>query len=205
MAKTDKTTEWKDWHITLKNDRLIFGNALKKLQSLADEKTDIPWIVKVFENPKYNIMPGSVSLHAHDMIHILLGRGLLPNDEAFTAGYAMGNSYRKVRWYHKWSFYLAQRYLYRGKYRLKKEQGEVFWKALETGKRMRKEPLNVPFDTLDHYLRNGWFFYSPVDDLMQENMKDVRKFLGINVEILKEAYEWEAKRFPKTKESIRNL
>jgi len=200
MAKTDRTTEWRDWHITLKNDRLIFVNALKKLQSLADEKTDIPWIVRVFENPKYNIMPGSVSLEAHDMIHILLGRGLLPNDEAFTAGYAMGNSYRRVRWWHKIAFLLAQRFLYTGKYRFKKEQCIVFWNALKVGKRMKSVDLNYPVDAGN--------FEGLVDYIVSKTsrctIRNLRYSLGIDTNILQQAYDWEKKRFPKTKESVRN-
>ncbi len=49
---------------------------------------DIPLIVKLVENPKFDlpfvdIFKGAIGLKEHDLVHALLGRGMLPADEAF--------------------------------------------------------------------------------------------------------------------------
>ena len=51
----------------------------------------IPWIVRLFENPASRWgSPGAISLDRHDCVHILLGRGLRAEDEAFVVGFTMG-------------------------------------------------------------------------------------------------------------------
>ncbi len=59
-------------------------------QANLDRQEDIHWIVKTFENPKSPIaLPGKISLHNHDCIHIILGKGITPEDEAFVIGFTM--------------------------------------------------------------------------------------------------------------------
>ena len=58
------------------------------------EAEDVPLIIKLVENPKYDIglFAGNVSLYNHDCIHLLLGRGLRVKDEAFVIGFTMGST-----------------------------------------------------------------------------------------------------------------
>lgn len=52
-----------------------------------------PFVVWLFENPASPIsFAGATDLDTHDLIHIALSRGLLPQDEAFVVGYSMGNA-----------------------------------------------------------------------------------------------------------------
>ncbi|MBG1268923.1 hypothetical protein [Nostoc sp. WHI] len=54
--------------------------------------TKIPFVIWLLENPNSPLaLPGKISLHNHDYIHILLGRGISPQDEAFVIGFTMGN------------------------------------------------------------------------------------------------------------------
>ncbi len=56
-------------------------------------KDGIPEIVKKYEDPSSpNALVGAVTLAHHDVIHILLGRGLLDQDEAFVLGFTMGTA-----------------------------------------------------------------------------------------------------------------
>jgi len=54
-------------------------------------------MVQLVENPKFSmpgfrLFHGAVDLKRHDDIHLALGRGLLPKDEAFAIGFTMGTS-----------------------------------------------------------------------------------------------------------------
>ena len=55
----------------------------------------MPLIIKLVENPNYKtskLFGGAVDLFTHDCIHVLLGRGLLPKDEAFVIGVLWGQA-----------------------------------------------------------------------------------------------------------------
>jgi hypothetical protein len=80
------------WHIPLANDTISIKEALDTMESFKLNQDDVPFIIQLFENPKYKVLPGTVSLQCHDIIHILLGRGLLPKDEAFVIGFTMGST-----------------------------------------------------------------------------------------------------------------
>jgi hypothetical protein len=58
-------------------------------------ESGIPAIVKQYEDPSSpHALIGAVTLAHHDIIHILLGRGLLDQDEAFVLGFTMGTASR---------------------------------------------------------------------------------------------------------------
>lgn len=85
------TDVWGMWYPGLDNDRRSMQQLLDSLPG-ADEGA-IPMAVQWFEDPSSPLaLPGAVSLAWHDAIHILLGRGLLDQDEAFVVGFAMGNA-----------------------------------------------------------------------------------------------------------------
>ena len=68
-------------------------------QANLDRAEDIPWIVRLFENPRSPFaLPGSISLHDHDCIHILLGKGVTPSEEAFVLGFTMGSDRKTKTW-----------------------------------------------------------------------------------------------------------
>ena len=67
---------------------------IKEMEPFKLCQEDVPLIIKLVENPKYftsKLFTGAVDLFTHDCIHVLLGRGLLPKDEAFVIGYTMGS------------------------------------------------------------------------------------------------------------------
>ena len=81
------------------------------------EPSTIHWFVWLLENPKSPIsLTGAIDLYNHDIIHILLDRGMLNRDEAMVIGFTMGNSETtnsRVRWL----FEFCARYLYPISYR----------------------------------------------------------------------------------------
>ena len=81
------------------------------------KQSDIHWFVWLIENPKSPIsLTGAIDLYNHDIIHILLDRGMLNRDEAMVIGFTMGNSETTSSWV-RWLFEFCARYLYPESYR----------------------------------------------------------------------------------------
>ena len=98
---------------------MLLSKAIEKWQdnSTYKEPSTIHWFVWLLENPKSPIsLTGAIDLYNHDIIHILLDRGMLNRDEAMVIGFTMGNSETtssRVRWL----FEFCARYLYPISYR----------------------------------------------------------------------------------------
>lgn len=89
--------KWYEWNPGLHNGHWQLKDVIATLPA-ADQK-DIPWLVKLFENPISPIaFPGAINLARHDALHVLLGRGLRNQDEAFVIGFTMGTSNGIHRW-----------------------------------------------------------------------------------------------------------
>ena len=90
-----------DWCHPLSKSSNKLTNVLEGMKEFKLAQEDVPLIIKLTENPNYftsKIFTGAVDLFSHDCIHILLGRGVLPKDDAFVIGYTMGSSKRMKRW-----------------------------------------------------------------------------------------------------------
>ena len=98
---------------------MLLSNAIEKWQDnpTYKEPSTIHWFVWLLENPKSPIsLTGAIDLYNHDIIHILLDRGMLNRDEAMVIGFTMGNSETTSSWV-RWLFEFCARYLYPVSYR----------------------------------------------------------------------------------------
>ena len=98
---------------------MLLSSAIEKWQdnSTYKEPSTIHWFVWLLENPKSPIsLTGAIDLYNHDIIHILLARGMLNRDEAMVIGFTMGNSETTSSWV-RWLFEFCARYLYPESYR----------------------------------------------------------------------------------------
>lgn len=123
------------WHVPLRNDTITIRKALKTMESFKLNQQDVPFIIRLFENPKYKMLPGTVTLDNHDIIHVLLGRGLLPKDEAFVIGFTMGTT-RRLTSIQKSIFRFVSRYLYPDGYRFGEEELKIFENGLNAADKM---------------------------------------------------------------------
>ncbi|WP_370228449.1 hypothetical protein [Cognatishimia sp.] len=81
--------EWDEWSPGLDTDDMTIAEVLATMP--AAEAEDVPEIIRKYENPESpDALPGAISLARHDCIHVLLGRGLHVQDEAFVIGATMG-------------------------------------------------------------------------------------------------------------------
>ena len=65
----------KEWHVPLYKGQTTIESGLRSMDSFKLQAEDVPFIIKLVENPKYDIglFAGNVSLYNHDCIHLLLG------------------------------------------------------------------------------------------------------------------------------------
>ena len=124
------------------------------------EPTSINWFVWLIENPKSPIsLAGAVDLYNHDIIHIILNRGMDVKDEAMVIGFTMGNS-ESSSGLSKWLFLLCARLLYPDGYRFSAEEVKEYNKVYSYGMTRRKrnihlEKFNINEDVADIRRRFG--------------------------------------------------
>ncbi len=176
---------YRDWNPGLNNGDKTLGEVRKTLPANSPE--DISKIVKLFENPKSPIaLKGAVNLERHDCIHIVLGRGLLPQDEAFVIGFTMGTS-KNISKLEKFIFKAASMYLYPKKYRFSRRHMKAYELGLACGKKSKASKI----------------YEFPFEDYQGVKLSELREKLGIDIKELKSVYRKEQELLPNTKSSLR--
>lgn len=167
--------------------------AYESLKPFGADQREIPLIIQLVENPKYDlpgidVFPGATDLHTHDMIHIVLGRGLLPKDEAFVIGFTMGSTDRVDTTEERLYGFFAK-YLYPRIYRFGDEELRVFKDAVRLGYISDCRSLaEVNYDPM-----------------LDWTLARIRAELGIEEELLRAYYAIEKHRYPGSPESQRLL
>src|SRR5262245_52969772 len=180
---------WEEWHIPLSRDQITLREAKESLANLGAKQEDIPLMIQLVENPRFQIpgleiFHGAVDLATHDSIHILLGRGLLPKDEAFVIGFTMGST-DQVTTMEENLYALFSKYLYPKVYQFKDEEIRIFKDATKLGFISNCRPLDKV--TYAQYL--DW------------KLADIRADLGLETDLLLAYFRIEQKRYPTSQAS----
>ncbi|MEO0356854.1 MAG: hypothetical protein AAF386_00925 [Pseudomonadota bacterium] len=84
-----KLLKWNEWQPGLDTDTMTLAQVLGTMPK--SDADDVPEIVRHYENPESpDALPGAITLERHDCLHVILGRGLHVQDEAFIIGVTMG-------------------------------------------------------------------------------------------------------------------
>jgi hypothetical protein len=190
---TSRKPGWRDWIVPLSRTGLSLRAAYESLSATGDAQRDIPLIVQLVENPRFDlpgieIFSGATDLRTHDWIHILLGRGLLPMDEAFVLGFTMGSSNR-VGAVEERLYTLIARYLYPGGYRFGDQETAVYRDAVRLGYISDCRSL-AEVD------------YAP---MLNWELGRIRRSIGIEEDLLRAYYAIEQRRYPDSAASQRLL
>lgn len=156
-------------------------------------QNEIPLMIQLVENPRYKfpgftLFHGAVDLEQHDYIHIILGRGMLELDEAFTIGFTMGST-KKVTETEEQLFALIAQYLYPTVYQFGEREIEVFRDAVRLGYVSDCQPL----DEIDFR------------QYLDMPLRVVRERIGVEANLLRAYYEIEKNRYPDATASRRLL
>lgn len=178
------TISYRDWYIPYLQDDITLRQAQQSMSNVRAEEEEIPLMVQLVENPKFQIpgfrlFHGAVDLQQHDFIHIVLGRGLLEKDEAFTIGFTMGTT-NKVSTTEEKLYSIIAQYLYPKVYKFDKDDIEVFGNAVRLG----YISSCVALDEFD---------FTPCLDM---TLREVRGKLGIEKDLMLAYYNIEKKRYP---------
>ena len=187
------SVSYKDWYIPFKREGLTLLQAYDDLQRVGAGQAEIPFIVKLVENPNLSlpglkIFHGAVELKQHDMIHLILGRGLLEIDEAFTIGFTMGST-KKVTTTEETLFTMISQYLYPDEYKFREDAIAIFKDAVRLGSISACQPL----DTVDF------------EPYLNTSLKDIRHAIGLEEKLILAYYEIEKARYPESVASQRLL
>jgi hypothetical protein len=156
---------------------------LKEMEPFKLKQESIPLIIKIVENPNWctsRLFTGAVDLFTHDCVHALLGRGLLPKDEAFVIGYTMGSGKQMARWRRN-LFMFCAKYLYPEGYRFGEEERFIFNLAIIAGSKCKTDLSTVNFH-----------------EMLDLRISEIRRDLRISYEIIKNCYSLEKKCFSST-------
>ena len=182
-----------NWFITLSCSDKTLSSAYQELQEFGLKQEEIPYIIQIVENPKFDlpggdIFHGKTDMETHDYLHIILGRGVLAKDEAFVIGFTMGSSNRVTSTEENLYSFFA-RYLYPKAYRFTDEEIRVFKDAVKLGFISDCQPLSE----VDYSC------------YLEQPLGKIREDLGIETNLLHAYYTIEKRRHPGSQESQRLL
>lgn len=177
---------WKTWNPGLDNDDLTLGEVYGTLPG--NDPEAINFVVRLFENPKSPIaFKGAITLERHDCVHVLLGRGLLPQDEAFVIGFTMGTS-KEITSFESSLFQVITKHLYPHPYKFSDQHLIAYQLGLQKGKVARcKLPI----------------YDYPLEEKMDMKLSELREMFDICSQDLKKIYACERLLIPEGKVSER--
>jgi len=144
--------------------------------------SQIPFFVRLFENPKYEwflpwIFRGRVDLQKHDFTHLLLSRGFNIVDEIAVVGITMGST-KKMNSINTFLFYILQWLFYDKYFRFPLKYYPIFARYVKLGNELKKNLSKIKVE--------DWFDYQ---------MSDLRKEFGLFKEDLIEIWKVEVLEF----------
>ena len=176
---------WRTWSPGLDNGAATLREVLATLPAAPPQA--IPWVVRLFENPRgWLRLHGAVDLASHDMIHVILGRGLLGQDEAFVIGFTMGST-KAVSPLEKWFFKAVAAHVYPAPYRIPRRLLAAYDLGLEAGRTLGVRDIHRAVGPA----------------LLDRPLAAVREQLGIDTRRLREFYARERAALPDTPASLR--
>jgi hypothetical protein len=180
-----QTRSWRQWFPGLDNDDLTLRQVLATLPAAPPQA--IPWVVRLFENPQgWLRLHGAVDLASHDMIHVLLGRGLLGQDEAFVIGFTMGST-KAVSSLERWFFKNVVAHVYPEPYRIPARLLVAYDLGLEAGRTTGVRDIHRAVGPA----------------LLDRPLGELRRALGLDTRRLRDFYARERAALPDTPASRR--
>jgi hypothetical protein len=184
----------RDWFIPLSRGDMTLREADACLDAVRMAPEQVPFLVRLVENPKLDlpfldVFHGATDLPTHDYIHLVLGRGLLAKDEAFVIGFTMGATDNVGRG-EEFLYGLFSKHFYPSRYRFTDDDLRVFRDAVRLGFVSDCDPKLCSTD---------------FERLLDTPLEKIRDAMGIETDLLRAYYAIEKRRYPASRESARLL
>lgn len=180
-----------DWYIPLHQASIILGEALATLPP--EETGELPLMLRLQRDPVLSFLGQlvfrvGIDQHQYHCIHILLGRGLLPLDQAFVLGFTIASSKKGSLPEHRLNAEIA-RHFNRSETGLGDNEKAVF----KEGVKLAYMSFCAPLDDFDFEPWHG------------RSLAELREAVGLESELLLAYYAVERHRYPHSPESQRLL
>lgn len=181
-----------DWHIPFAQESLTLHEALDTAPTTADYP-EAPLMLRLQRDPDLSflgqlVFKAGLDQHQHDCIHCLLGRGLLPMDQAFVLGFTIGCSNKSSLPVHRLHGEIGRHFHKQGQL-LGETEGAVF-----------KEGIKLAYMSFCAPLEN--FDFTPWYD---QSLRQLRDAVGLESELVLAYYAVEKHRYPHALASQRLL
>lgn len=182
-SRTD-TQSWAEWYPGLDTDDVVLRDLYRKMPGFPPEA--VASMVRLFENPDSPVaFEGAITLERHDILHCLLGRGLVDQDEAFVLGFTMGTSPR-INPVKTWAFKMVLAH-YPEPYRILGPELQAYDLGVEAAQQSGVEAI----------------YDQPLEQYYDQRIGDIRRTLGIDKALLMTFYAREQSEIPGTPASLR--
>ena len=184
----------RDWFVPLSRGDMTLRAADASLDRVRLAPEEVPFLVRLVENPKLDVplvdvFHGATDLPTHDYLHLILGRGLLAKDEAFVIGFTMGATDQVGRG-EEFLYGIFAKYLYPKQYRFTDDDMRVFKDAVRLGFISDCDPRLCSTD---------------FERFLDTPLESIRAAMGIETDLLRAYYAIEKRRYPASFESQRLL
>jgi len=181
-----------NWHIPFHNDGLTLRLALASIP-LPGATDKLPLMLRLQRDPDLSflgqlVFNSGVDRHQHDCIHVILGRGLLPVDQAFVLGFTLASSKKAMLPEHR-LYAEVNRHFNKCANLFEETESNIF----RDGIRLGYLSFCAPLDNFD---------FKPWHDF---SLRDVRDAIGLDPEVLLAYYAVERHRHPHSTASQRLL
>ena len=173
---------WQLWNPGLDNDGKTLQEVYESMPELPPE--DFRLLNQLIDRP--SIITENLSMFDQDCLHIVLGRGLLAQDEAFVIGYTMGAATSLKEW-EAGIFRLVAKLCYPGTYQFTDDDVKAFKLGVELGGKSSVRQIH------EYDFKNQF----------EKTLGEIREELDIDRDLLLQFYEVERKIIPDTQVSKR--
>lgn len=191
FAEGCSMTSQQDWYIPLHQDSISLGEALASVPPVKTE--ELPLMLRLQRDPVLSflgqlVFRSGVDQQQYYCIHILLGRGLLPLDQAFALGFTIASCQKGSLPEHRLNAEIARNFT-RSETRISENENAVF-----------KEGIKLAYMS----------FCAPLDDFDFEpwhasTLRELRDAVGLETDLLLAYCAVEKHRYPHVHESQRLL
>lgn len=176
-------TSRQDWYLPLHQDSMTLMSALASVPPLSN-KSELPLMLRLQRDPDLSflgqlVFHSGVDEHQHNCIHILLGRGLLPMDQAFVLGFTLGSSRKGSTPEHRLHAEVG-RHFYKHVPLFSESEGAVF----KEGIKLAYLSFCAPLDSFDF---QPWH---------NQSLREIRKAIGLEQDLLLAYFAVEKHRYP---------